>query len=121
MRILADAAFPTTVHHLVNAEGLVVERLSEGFSDVDLLAFAVTEGYRAVLLLDAQMVSTVELVSRAEEQGIALICSVDDDPIEAEANFRHALDAIPGALADAGGGVWWLRRDGVKRPSPPTG
>ena len=114
MKILADAGFPRSLHHVANSAGIVVERLDEPLSDAALVPYAEEGGYRAILLLDAEMATARDVVDDAERRGIALICSVDDDPLEAEVNFRRVIESLSDALASENG-VWWLRRDGMRR------
>lgn len=122
MRVLVDATFPSTLERVPNASGVEIHRLTDLYSDSQLLDYAAGNGYAALVLLDQEMVARAEFKAMAQERGIILICSVSDDPFEAEANLRQAFPSI--ANMDVGPSLYWLRRDGLRaelEPEPRIG
>lgn len=113
MRVLVDAGYPRTVNHAPNVEGLELARVEDGISDSGLIECAAKDGFSAVVVLDQEMVSRERLRALALELRVTVICSVTDDPFEAEANLRHAFATLATKVRDAPGAVLWLRKDGL--------
>jgi hypothetical protein len=114
VRVLVDATFPESLRRAPNSSGVEVDRVSEAYSDEQLLSHAAASGYSALVLLDQEMVSRDSFRSLARESGITLVCSVTDDPFEAEANLRQAFPMLAKHLASPDAQLLWLRKDGLR-------
>lgn len=113
MKILVDSSYPLVLNGLANSEGLELVRVSDDLRDSELISKAAYEGFRAVLLLDQEILASESLQDLAKELDVVLICSVDNDPLEAEVNFRHALSTVADSVRNPGGAVFWLGRKGL--------
>jgi hypothetical protein len=112
MKILADASLPASLSSVPNPEGLSISRITGPLDDRALVQHAANGGFAAVIFSAPELLSDGELAKLAAEEGVSLVCSVTDDPIEAEMNVRRWLRQIMGRLGQREGKIIMLRRDG---------
>lgn len=114
MRVLVDASFPASVDHVPNSAGVEIDRVHGEETDQDLIIRAADEGYAAVVVMGSEMVARSSLPDLAAEKGVVLVCSVTEDPFDAESNLRQSLSTLQEHILNAEGAVVWLRKDGLR-------
>jgi hypothetical protein len=114
VNLLVDAGFPAALDGAPNTEGVHIERVTSAISDRDLIDLAASQGYAAIAFLGSEIASQASLRARASECGVTLICSVTDDPFEADTNLRQSLRSLEAKVRTHRGSVLWLRKDGLR-------
>ncbi len=113
MKLLVDSSFPKRLHQLPNRHGVDVDRYDGSAPDRDLVRYAAEAGYDALLVLDQELVTRPAIRELAEEVGVTLVCSVTDDPVDAETYLRSSLSTLAERVRRWRGGLLWLRKAGV--------
>lgn len=113
MRVLIDAAFPTSADQIPHAAPLTLERVTSAMSDRELIERAANEHIPVIVLLEPEIVSQASIRALAAKKRVTLVCSSSDDPFEAETNLRHSLTSIASQVESHRGEVLWLRKDGI--------
>lgn len=93
MRFLADASFPTSICQ-PNAHGINIDRYSgRRVDDAELLSFASSNGYAAVLMLGSEVLAD-PLVAGHPKGKVNIVVTVSHNPIEAVEQLLPRLDEV---------------------------
>lgn len=90
MRLLLDSTFPGDISSQ-NTTDTELVRLKEPLSDFDAVERAATEGYEGFALVGRDNLANAELIRAAQDAGLTLVVTSEDDPIVAS---RHLLDRL---------------------------
>jgi hypothetical protein len=112
MKLLVDASFPRTLVHAPNSQGIEILRVEGDIGDDQLPQVASQRGCGGIVVAGHEMFTDLTLTRTAADLGIALFCSVEEDPFAAENSLRSALPQVQRILAHHTGGAWWLYRGG---------